>query len=265
MMTLALTARPDSTLAKNAGLCLDLSSFPGSLPSGTPGVQTFLASQLALLLVGVRIGEVTGRLVAEKAAEIRRKLEQIMQGYSEFLQAAREIASAIAREYKDAPFFEFLGSGPNYGSAFFSAAKVVEICGLHAIGEDIEEFHHFQFFEHYRPLPTVLYAPFGNGYSRAVEIAHEVRKLQRPLLAVVQAGETEIRSIADRVFVLANPCPEEFSPLLFSTAGELIAFYLARETGAAPYRNFSGVWQGDALPYSGIKTSRQVTDIQELR
>jgi glucosamine--fructose-6-phosphate aminotransferase (isomerizing) len=264
MITLALTANPDSIFGQRAKLCLEI-SFPQSLPAGTPGVQTYLASQLALILIGTRIGEVTGRLFAEQAAQIRQKIKQIMQSYGEFVAAARETAALIASEYKNVPFFEFLGSGPNYGTAVFSAAKVVEISGHHAIGEDIEEFHHFQFFEQYRPLPTVLYAPFGNAYSRAVEIANELRKLQRPLLAVVQAGDSEIANIADRLLVLTSPCDEEFTPLLFSTVGELIAFYLAQETKAMPYRNFSGVWQGDALPYSGIKTSRRVTDINELR
>jgi glucosamine--fructose-6-phosphate aminotransferase (isomerizing) len=261
--TLAITSNVKSELGTSAELSVDI-SLDESLPSGHPSILPFLACQLTLALIGIRIGEAAGRVDSMDALAARGKIRASMNSFAEFLQSAEETVGKLAKEYKDCSTFEVLGSGPNYGSAMYTAAKFIEVVGLTANALDVEEFQHVQFFEKQRPLPTILFAGFGNSYSRAVEIAHEVRKLERPLIAVVQEGETEIAKIANHVIHAPADLSEDLSPLVFPLVGELIAAKLADLVGETPFRGFRGFWKGDALPTSGVRTSQQVSSYQEL-
>lgn len=263
--TLAVTAHVNSALGQRARRCFEL-SFPSPLPANLPGIQSFLACQLALMLLAIRLGEATNRLTAEQAAGARRELRSVAGMMTRFVESGRLPAASFVHNHAQAVCLEFLGSGPNFGTALFSAAKAIESAGSPASAQDIEEFHHLEFFERPRSsLPVVLFAPFGHSYSRAVEIALEIRKLERPLAVVVQRGESELSALVETVFVAEDGCHEEFTPLLFCTAGELLAAFLMRERGEAPYRGFAGVWQGDARPYSGIRTSRAVSRLKDLK
>ena len=61
----------------------------------------------------------------------------------------RELAEAVA----DQTNFVFVGDGPNYATALFSAAKVIEAAGRHAMGQDTEEWAHLQYFVNVDPEP----------------------------------------------------------------------------------------------------------------
>jgi len=261
--TLAITSRLKSELGSSADLCVDI-SLEEPLPSGHPAILPFLACQLTLALIGIRIGEATGRIDAMDAVAAREKIRVSMDSLADFLQSTENAAREIAKEYEDCTNIEVLGSGPNYGSAMYTASKLIEVVGINAVAQDVEEFQHVQFFEKLRPLPTILYAGFGNSYSRAVEIAHEVRKLARPLIAVVQEGETDISKVANHIIRAPSDLSEDLSPLVFPLAGELIAAHLADLVGETPFRGFRDYWKGDAMPTSGVRTSRQVRSYQEL-
>ncbi len=262
-ITLAVTGRVDSEFARSADMSLDI-SVP-NVPAGlAPGILSHMATQLALILIGLRIGEVTGNLAAEVAGKLRQQFLAVSPALAGFTRDALAVSEHVAKAYGQESRFEFLGSGPNYGSAVFAAAKAIETAGIEAVGEDIEEFHHLQFFEKRRPMPTVLMAPLGNSYARAQEIAHELKKLERQLVAVVQQGEEEIAKLADYCYLIPADTREEFTPLFIDTAMECLAYALALETGAKPFRNFEGNWQGDALPYSGIRSSRRISSLDEL-
>ena len=67
--------------------------------------------------------------------------------------------------------FVFVGDGPNYATALFSAAKVIEAAGRHAMGQDTEEWAHLQYFVNVDPAtPTFLISPGGRGHGRMAEL-----------------------------------------------------------------------------------------------
>jgi len=62
-----------------------------------------------------------------------------------------------------------VGSGPSYGTALFSAAKMIEAAGIFVLGQDVEEWWHVERFAYPIAMPVFVIAPPGRSYWRAGE------------------------------------------------------------------------------------------------
>ena len=99
---------------------------------------------------------------------------------------SRELATAVA----DQKNFVFVGDGPNYATALFSAAKVIEAAGRHAMGQDTEEWAHLQYFVNVDPAtPTFIISPAGRGHGRAAELVERHAPNRADVIAVVPEGD----------------------------------------------------------------------------
>ena len=74
-----------------------------------------------------------------------------------------KLAMRIASEWQVANQFVFCGSGPNFGTVLFSAAKLLEASGDIAIAQDIEEWAHLQYFGKAVDTPTIIISSGGLG------------------------------------------------------------------------------------------------------
>jgi glucosamine--fructose-6-phosphate aminotransferase (isomerizing) len=202
----------------------------------SPGVRTYSASLLGLILMAIRIGEIKDRYHQAEANAMRRELIDLAEladaTFETMLAPAKEAALAL----KDAEIMVFVGSGPSYGTALFSAAKVIEASGTFAMGQDLEEWAHVERFTYPDDTPTFIIAPPGKGYWRAVELAKTAKELGRRIIAVVDQDEQEISGLADFVFPVPGKIREEFSPLVYHIAADLFGSYLTEELGRNPFQ-----------------------------
>ena len=76
--------------------------------------------------------------------------------------AACDLAEVIA----DAPVMIMVGSGPSYGTALFSAAKIIEASGVFAVGQDLEEWSHVERYAYPDDMPIFVIAPPGRSHRR---------------------------------------------------------------------------------------------------
>jgi glucosamine--fructose-6-phosphate aminotransferase (isomerizing) len=231
--TVAVTGTPGSpvTAAAERHLALALPDLGRS-----PGLRTYIANLLGLLLLAIRIGEIQGRYHQEAANDMRRELAGLAPTVAATIEAADGPARAAADAFSDAPVMAFVGSGPSYGTALFSAAKVVEAAGVLAVGQDLEEWSHVERFAYPRDMPMFVVAPPGRSHWRAVELAALARDLGRRVAAVVRAGDEEIARSADRVFPVAGDVREEFTPLVYHIGADLFAAFLAERLGRLPFQ-----------------------------
>ena len=147
----------------------------------------------------------------------------------------------------------FVADGPNYATALFSAAKLMEAAGRHAAGQDTEEWAHLQYFVNDAPAtPTFLISPGGRGHARVAELIEPAKRIGRTVVAVVPEGDTAIAPGADWVLPVVGDVPEVFSPLVYAIAGELFSAYLSQVIGEPPFRRFVGVYEDGG---NTIKTS----------
>lgn len=251
--TLAITGAPGSPVARAAEQTLAV-----TIPDigRSPGIRTYQASLLGLLLLAIRLGELRGGLSAGEGEALREEIAGLGDVLAATVAACHEPARGAARTFKEEPLLLFLGAGPGYGTARFAAAKVVEASGLFAAGQELEEWWHVERFAYPEQMVTVLIAPPGRSHEAAVELAAGAHSLGRRLVAVVQEGDEAISSHAEIVFPVVGEVREAFSPLVYHCFASAFACYLAQELGRAPFRGDRPIFQAAVEGYYAGRGSR---------
>jgi glutamine---fructose-6-phosphate transaminase (isomerizing) len=245
-LTIALTNTPGSPVTEVADrtLCVQLPDIGRS-----PGIRSYQASLLGLLLLAIRIGELQDRYHQSDANAMRREISDLADVIERTLEATRGPAKEAAAAYKDATMEMWLGSGPTYGTALFSAAKVVEAAGVFAMGQDLEEWWHVERFAYPADMPTFIIAPHGRSHWRAVDLAAHARALGRRLVAITQEGDDELAPHADLTFPVKGEVREEFSPLVYHVPSNYFASFRATELGRMLFQTDNPEFQQRVAAY----------------
>jgi glucosamine--fructose-6-phosphate aminotransferase (isomerizing) len=244
-LTVAVTANPDSPVAGAAELVLDC-TVPDFAPA--PGIRSYRVSLLMLYLLAIRLAEVSGRLTQDQAGQMREQLKGTADAIEATIQAVEERTRELAMAVAEQTNFVFVGDGPNYATALFSAAKVIEAAGRHAMGQDTEEWAHLQYFVNVDPAtPSFIISPAGRGHGRAAELVEVMHRIGRTVIAVVPEGDEQIATGATWVLPVVGEVSEVFSPMVYAVAGELFSAYLSQAVDEPPFRGFA-----DAYAPTGI-------------
>jgi glucosamine--fructose-6-phosphate aminotransferase (isomerizing) len=220
----AITGDTDSQLAHAADHVVPL-----SVPTlgYSPGTSTYLAMLLTLL----QLAELWKQAVGSNAAD-RSQLSRVPELARETLAAADGPVSALAQQLSERSWIAFLGAGPNYSSAAFGAAKLLE--GPQKLGTvtNLEEWAHGEYFVTGPHTSAVLVAPSGASFDRANEILSELDFMQAHSVLLSDAVPT-VRPSA--LIPIAAGLPEEFSPVLAALPLSLLAYYIAKARGQASF------------------------------
>jgi glucosamine--fructose-6-phosphate aminotransferase (isomerizing) len=238
-ITLGLTAASEGRLAKAAERVVN-TRIEEVAPA--PGTRTYVVALVALNLLAIRFAEVLMRITMDEANGLRRELNELGTDLRDLESALSVPIRAFAGQSRDWHSFDVLGSGPSLGSAGYSAAKLVEAAGIHAIAQDSEEFFHLNFFVD-RPatIPAILYAPSAAAAaSRSRELVETLGQLGRPTLVVTdQAGFG-----GGRTELLVPRVREWFAPIVQTIPAALLAAHAADLRGGPHYRGHDGPWIG---------------------
>jgi glucosamine--fructose-6-phosphate aminotransferase (isomerizing) len=250
VLVAGLVGNEDSRVAEAAGRLLS-----AQLPElgRSPGIRTYTASLMGLLSLAIRIGEIKRVYHMNEANAMRQEIINMADAVDATYQASIEPAKAAAAACKDASLISFTGSGPSFGSAYFSGAKVVESAGVFPGIQDLEEWAHVERFAYPLDYPVFLVAPPGKAHWRALELAKGVKMLGHPLMAVVSAEDEAIAELADWVFPVQAEPREAFSPLLYYIAGTTFAYYLTKELGRCMFMT-----DNDAVMQARQEMMRQI-------
>lgn len=240
-LTVAFTATPGSRLASAGNLIFEVPNpaFPVPQHTFVPGVRSFALNLFALYLIAIQIGESRGYLSAELASTWRQELVSVIDAIEIAIKENQHPAKALAEKWQDSREYVFLGSGPNFGIALFSAAKLLEATGDSALGQDMEEWAHLQYFEKEVNTPTVLITAAERDTSRVAEILVAARTIGRRVGIICPSDAHELIKLADEALTFPR-VREMFSPLISQIAGELFAAYRAEVIGEPYFRNLTG-------------------------
>lgn len=240
----AVTGNPTTPLAQVGDAVVETAVPP--LPAEqqgliVPGTRSYVASQLALYLAAIHIGQQRGHLAQAGANRLRRELVGLSEQMEATIAAADPAARQIAAAWHDASEFVFCGAGPNYGTALFSAAKVLEASGDTAVAQDTEEWAHLHYFARAAATPTFLLSAADRDLDRALEVAAAAKAIGRRVAIVAPTG-SPLAQTRDKecLLPLAGPVRECFSPLLACLPPTLFAAYHAQALGEPYFRNFGG-------------------------
>jgi glucosamine--fructose-6-phosphate aminotransferase (isomerizing) len=262
-LTLAFTAAPESRLGQAAGELVDTSvpalQDPAAAGLPVPGVRSYAANQIALLLAAVQLGRMRGRIDEGEAARLHGELAGLAEAARQTVEASDPAARQAAEDWQDAGEFVFLGGGPGLAAALFSAAKVLEASGDPALGQDLEEWAHLQYFARAAATPTFLITAGERDRSRAAEVALAARTIGRRLAVTAPASADEVLEQAQVRFLLPGGVREAFSPIISAIPTSLFAAYRAEMLGEPYFRGFGGGRHAEGGGgASRIRTSRML-------
>jgi glutamine---fructose-6-phosphate transaminase (isomerizing) len=222
--TVAVSGNPESPITQEARWVLAHKLQTGGQ---TPGVRSYTQAQLLLMLAALYIGECREVLDRTQVVTLKQALRRTGDILEASLDETNRLARSLAEQWRDVAQFLIIGGGPNYANALFSAAKLVEACGVNAIGQDLEEWAHIQFFLKVTRLPTLLIAPPGRCFDRGLELVGMIQGLSGLCTVVGASDESALRGQAAHFFSISGRVDEALSPLLTSMPAELLACHLA--------------------------------------
>lgn len=231
VLTVALTGTPDSPVTQEADRAL-IVDLPNSERS--PGIRTYQASLLGMLLIALHLAET--RPSHRATDPLRQELINLADAIDVTARGIKDRCRYLAHEIADAPVVMVVGSGPSYGTALFSAAKIIEASGVFAAGQDLEEWSHVERFAYPLDTPVFVIAPPGRSLSRAADLATQARSLGRRVIAITPEARTEVTRHAHTVLPVHGTVREEFSPLLFHLFAAYTACYLTKRLGRTPFQ-----------------------------
>lgn len=239
----AVTGGSHTPLAQVSDAVIETSVPPlATTPPGlvVPGLRSYAASQLALYLAAIQVGQGRGYLSQAQADDLRQELAELAPQAAHTITHAAPLAHECSQSWADASHFVFAGSGPNYGAALFSAAKILEASGDPAVAQDLEEWAHLQYFSREPDTPTILLTAAQADADRAQEVIAAALTIGRRV-AVVAPTDPAFPIPAPAIhFPLPAPARECFSPLLTTLPGALLAACRADLLGEPYFRAFGG-------------------------
>ena len=229
---IAVTGRPDRRLGQTAARVL-----PVEVPSlgFSLGTSTYIGLLLAAYLLAIGLGERRGHSDAAQVAALLEQLRQVGDAVPTVLTTPEGTLRDHAAFLGESESVIFLGTGPNYASAHFGAAKLFEGAQINGVAQSTEEWAHEQYFISDAATRTVLMAPCGRSLERAYEIAQEMRFIETPFLAITDDDPARWLRLTPRVLALPEGVPEVFSPLLFAVPLSQIGYHLATLRGKGSY------------------------------
>ena len=262
IQTIAITSSGQTPIAKvvQRVLTTRVPDVPNAQGVQVPGSRSYFASLVMLYLSAIRIGEARGALTSAQAEDWRMQLVNTAEAIRSTVMLCDKAARDLAERTRDAGEFVFCGAGPNFATALFSAAKLLEASGDPALGQDMEEWAHLQYFARAVDTPTFIISAQERDASRAAEIGVAMQTVGRRVVAVSPNSFEVSAAFADAYASLPYAaCDEIFAPLVASIPTMLFASYRAEVLGEPYFRNFGG---GRSIEHGGgisrIRTSQLV-------
>ena len=192
---------------------------------GVASTKAFTTQITILMLIGLRLGQLRETLTSEDFARVASELEAIPQAIETVLTSEKDIEK-IAKSYKDATNFLYLGRGYNFPVALEGALKLKEISYIHAEGYPAAEMKHGPIALIDKNMPVVVIATSKGHYEKVVSNIQEIKSRDGKIIAVVTRGDKSVKALADHVIEIPE-VTESLTPILASVPLQLLAYHIA--------------------------------------
>ncbi len=192
---------------------------------GVASTKAFTAQVTVLTLFAFRLAHVRGTISTELYHQLIGELAEVP-GKAETILVAHPLIKAVAEKIKDSTDALYLGRGILFPVALEGALKLKEISYIHAEGYAAGEMKHGPIALVDGNLPVIVVAPRDQYYEKIVSNIQEVKARKGSIIAVVTAGDTTLKEMADYVLEVP-PSHPAVSPLLTIIPLQLLAYYVA--------------------------------------
>lgn len=219
--TLAICNVVGSSIAQQADGGVYLHAGP---EIGVASTKAFTSQVTVLIMLALYFGRLRN-LSFEGGRQIIDALQAMPDQVAETLKT-NDAIRAIAEKYTPANNFLYLGRHYHFPVALEGALKLKEISYIHAEGYPAAEMKHGPIALVDKQTPSVFVAPRGFVYEKVLANMEEVKARGGPVIAVCEAGDDEVKRLADDVIEVPKASPIA-QPVLCSIPLQLFAYHVA--------------------------------------
>lgn len=192
---------------------------------GVASTKAFTAQVTVLTLMALHVAKIKGAIAESRYRQLLYEMESIPAKVEEVLKLNDSIKK-IANEYKDAANALYLGRGYSFPVALEGALKLKEISYIHAEGYPAAEMKHGPIALIDEAMPVFVIATKGPNYEKVVSNIQEVKARKGRIIAIVTAGDKDVRSMAEHVIEIPET-DESLVPLVSVIPWQLLSYHIA--------------------------------------
>ena len=228
---LSLTNGIGSTLTRVSRVYIGQQSGP---EIGVAATKTFTSQLSVLAQVALRLSKKRGKISQDEMDYIEERLEELPDIVETIIQTQEDKVKQIAKKYKDAKMFFFLGRGISTATAYEGRLKLMEIAYTPSIAFPAGESKHGPISLVEQGFPVVFICAKDGTHKTLVSNIMEMKARGASIIAIVEEGDEEIKALADDYVEVPKGIPEVLSPIPFVIPLQLLAYYMTLEKGQNP-------------------------------
>jgi len=228
---LGLTNAIGSTLTRVSRVYIGQQSGP---EIGVAATKTFTAQLSVLAQLALRLAKKRGKVSQDEMDYLAERLEKLPETVETIIEKQEEKVKQIAKKYKDAKTFFFLGRGISTATAYEGRLKLMEIAYVPAIAFPAGESKHGPISLIEPGFPVVFVCPKDEAHKTLIGNIMEMKARGASIIAVIEEGDEDIKQLADDYVEVPKGIPEVLSPIPFVIPLQLFAYYMAIERGCNP-------------------------------
>jgi len=228
---LGLTNAIGSTLTRVSRVYIGQQSGP---EIGVAATKTFSSQLSVLAQLALRLAKKRGKVSQDEMDFLAERLQKIPDIVETIIETQEEKVKQIAKKYRDAKTFFFLGRGISTATAYEGRLKLMEIAYIPAIAFPAGESKHGPISLVEQGFPVVFICPKDDTRKTMIGNIMEMKARGATIVAIIEEGDEEIKKLADDYVEVPKDIPEVLSPIPFVIPLQLLAYYIAVERGYNP-------------------------------
>ncbi|MAQ31949.1 MAG: glutamine--fructose-6-phosphate transaminase (isomerizing) [Flavobacteriales bacterium] len=197
---------------------------------GVASTKSFTSQVTTLVLMALSIGKLKKSISDDEFQIISKELFSISKKIQSSLDSINKQTQKLAKLYKNAKNFLYLGRGISFPVALEGALKLKEISYIHAEGYPAAEMKHGPIALIDKNMPTVIIATNKPNYEKVVANAEEIKARSGKLIAIVSQDDNNMNNIADHIIQV--PETHDFlTPLITAIPLQLLSYHIAKIRG----------------------------------
>ncbi|MCJ7794184.1 glutamine--fructose-6-phosphate transaminase (isomerizing) [Candidatus Bathyarchaeota archaeon] len=228
---LSLTNVIGSTLTRISRVYIGQQSGP---EIGVAATKTFTSQLSVLAQLALRLAKKIGKVSQDEIDSLEENLDKLPDIADTIVKTQEEKVKQIAKKYKDSKVFFFLGRGISTATAYEGRLKLMEIAYIPSIAFPAGESKHGPISLVENGFPVVFICPKDDSHKTLIGNIMEMKARGASIIAVVEEGDEEIKTLADEYVEVPKGIPSVLSPIPFAVPLQLLAYYVALEKGYNP-------------------------------
>jgi len=228
---LGLTNVVNSTLTRVSRVYIVQQSGP---EIGVAATKTFTSQLSVLAQLALRVAKRRGKVSQDEMDYLADRMTEVPDAVEAVIRTQSEKVRQVAKKYRDAKAFLFLGRGISTSTAYEGRLKLMEIAYVPAIALPAGESKHGPIGLVEPGFPVVFVCPNDETHKTVIGNIMEMKARGASVISVVEEGDEEIKKLSDDYVEVPKGIGDVLSPILFVIPLQLLAYYMALEKGHNP-------------------------------